>query len=84
MVNRMIIVVFAFEVLCAIGSAVYCYFRCVQNIAFEQVIRRTNDVNCLSVAGISLGSYYILYNTFIPISLIVSLEFVKVFQGIFM
>ena len=33
-VNKIIIVVFVFEVLCAIGSAVYCYFRCVQNIAF--------------------------------------------------
>jgi magnesium-transporting ATPase (P-type) len=84
MVNKMIIVVFIFEVLCSLGSAVFCYFRCVQNIAFEQLIRLGASVNCLNIAAISLGSYYILYNTFIPISLIVSLEFVKVFQGIFM
>ena len=29
-------------------------------------------------------SYFLLYNTMIPISLIVSLEFVKVFQSYFM
>ena len=34
--------------------------------------------------AIAFGSYFILYSTFIPISLIVSLEFVKVFQGYFM
>jgi len=28
----MIIVVFAFEVLCAIGSAIYCYFQCLKDI----------------------------------------------------
>ena len=34
MVNKMIIVVFIFEVLCSIGSAIFCYFKCLQNIAF--------------------------------------------------
>lgn len=48
------------------------------------LIRNGQHVDCLSTAAISLGSYFLLYNTFIPISLIVSLEFVKVFQGIFM
>ena len=48
------------------------------------MIRRNQTVDCVSIAAIALGSYYILYNTFIPISLIVSLEFVKVFQGLFM
>lgn len=33
------------------------------------------------MAGITFASYFILYSTYIPISLIVSLEFVKVFQG---
>lgn len=40
--------------------------------------------SCARVAGIAFGSYFILYSTFIPISLIVSMEFVKVFQGYFM
>ena len=35
----------------------------------------------MDLALISFGSYFILNNTMIPISLIVSLEFVKVFQG---
>ena len=40
--------------------------------------------DCAAAAGIALGSYFILYSSFIPISLIVSLEFVKVFQGALM
>lgn len=43
-----------------------------------------SNPNCIEVAAISFGSYFILYSSFIPISLIVSLEFVKVFQGYFM
>ena len=34
--------------------------------------------------GIAFAAYFILYSTFIPISLIVSIEFVKIFQGYFM
>jgi hypothetical protein len=30
-------------------------------------------INCLSTSAIALASYFLLYNTFIPISLIVSL-----------
>jgi hypothetical protein len=40
--------------------------------------------SCSRTAGIAFGSYFILYSTFIPISLIVSLEFVKVLQGFLM
>jgi magnesium-transporting ATPase (P-type) len=43
-----------------------------------------HPVDCVSTAAVALGSYFILYSSFIPISLIVSLEFVKVFQGAFM
>ena len=43
-----------------------------------------STVNCPQQAGIAFGAYFILFSTFIPISLIVSLEFVKVFQGYFM
>lgn len=34
MVNKMIIVVFIFEVLCSFGSAAYCYIQCLNNIPF--------------------------------------------------
>lgn len=46
-------------------------------------ITRT-ETSCIRQAGIAFGSFFILYSTFIPISLIVSIEFVKVFQGYFM
>lgn len=44
----------------------------------------SSGTSCIDLALISFGSYFILNNTMIPISLIVSLEFVKVFQGYFM
>lgn len=40
--------------------------------------------NCSENALIVFAAYFLLLNTFVPISLIVSLEFVKVVQGYFM
>lgn len=54
----------------------------MSNLGFENFM--TGGVSCLDLSLISFGSYFILNNTMIPISLIVSLEFVKVFQGYFM
>lgn len=81
-VNSLILAILAFQLLCCLASSLYCYFACKQNFIFEEFI--TSNVNCVSLALISFGSYFILNNTMIPISLIVSLEFVKVFQGYFM
>ena len=58
------------------------YLYCMNNRVFIDFLGQ--NFSCSAKAGISFGSYFILYNTFIPISLIVSLEFVKVFQGYFM
>jgi magnesium-transporting ATPase (P-type) len=41
-------------------------------------------INCSQQLGIAFSAYFILFSTFIPISLIVSIEFVKIFQGYFM
>lgn len=82
-VNRFILIILCLEIICCLVSAGYCYYGCTQTYAFEQLVL-TGQPSCLSLAGISFGSYFILYSTFIPISLIVSLEFVKVFQGYFM
>ena len=51
----------------------------MNNLVFENFL--TGGTSCVDLALISFGSYFILNNTMIPISLIVSLEFVKVFQG---
>jgi magnesium-transporting ATPase (P-type) len=82
-VNKYIIAIMIFEILCSFASAGYCYYGCVKFYSFENYLFRSNP-SCIQVAAISFGSYFILYSTFIPISLIVSLEFVKVFQGYFM
>lgn len=54
----------------------------MNNLSFINFLGQ--NYSCSTKAGIAFGSYFILYNTFIPISLIVSLEFVKLFQGYFM
>lgn len=82
-VNSIILIIFALELLCSFGSALYGYFQCKSNYNFVALVNG-EDVSCAGQGGIAFGSYFILYSTFIPISLIVSLEFVKVFQGYFM
>jgi magnesium-transporting ATPase (P-type) len=60
-----------FGITCSRGSATFNTF---------------NDTNysCSANSLIVFAAYFLLLNTFIPISLIVSLEFVKVAQGYFM
>ena len=83
-VNNIILVVLLFELFCAGCSTLYCFIGCISDTGFEDMIRRASNSNCSQISGISFGSYFILYSTYIPISLVVSLEFVKVFQGYFM
>ena len=84
-VNNYILCILAFEIICCLISAGYCYYECIKELTFQYFLQRSvTNYSCLQLAGISFGSYFILYSTFIPISLIVSLEFVKVFQGYFM
>lgn len=71
-VNNIILIVFAFEALCCVGSAIYGYFECRSNLTFVNYIT-SESIDCIRQAGIALGSYFILFSTFIPISLIVSI-----------
>jgi phospholipid-translocating ATPase len=73
MVNRIILVIFAFELLCSLGTAIFGLFECRSKYEFVKTITQNADTNCARLMGISFGSYFILYSTFIPISLIVSL-----------
>jgi magnesium-transporting ATPase (P-type) len=82
-VNNVILIIFAFEVLCSLGSAIYGYFSCKNNYKFVTMLVG-DPVNCAQQLGIAFSAYFILFSTFIPISLIVCLEFVKIFQGYFM
>ena len=72
LVNRLILIVFAFEILCCAGGALYGYFGCEANHQFINFITSDNT-DCFRQAGIAFGSYFILFSTFIPISLIVSI-----------
>lgn len=82
-VNNVILLIFAFEVLCSLGSAIYGYFGCQSEYNFGTMLTG-GPINCAQQMGIAFAAYFILYSTFIPISLIVSIEFVKIFQGYFM
>lgn len=72
-VNTIILFVLLFELLCCAISAIFCYIECLNYNAFESMITQTQNVNCSEISGITFASYFILYSTFIPISLIVSL-----------
>ena len=80
--NQLIIGILLFELCCCGLSSVLSFVHCQNNRRFIDFLGQ--ELSCSTKAGISFGSYFILYNTFIPISLIVSLEFVKLFQGFFM
>ena len=71
-VNFYILIILALEIVCCLISAGYCLYGCHQSYSFEQYVF-DDSPSCLQLAGISFASYFILYSTFIPISLIVSL-----------
>ena len=72
-VNNIILVILVFELFCCGCSCLFNYLACNAFINFEQLILQRSPANCSEIAGISFGSYFILYSTYIPISLIVSL-----------
>ena len=83
-INRLMILIFCIQVtlciLCAVGSSYFQYyhFSIQKYIIFP-------DIYNTSIAGItSFFSYLLLFNTMIPISLVVSLEMVKYGQAYFM
>ena len=71
-VNSVILIIFAFEVICSLISAIYGYFSCKSNYNFGTMLIGA-PINCAQRLGIAFTAYFILFSTFIPISLIVSL-----------
>lgn len=45
-VNKIILFVLLFEVLCCAFSAIFCYIECLNYNAFESMITQTTEVNC--------------------------------------
>ena len=80
--NILILFILLLECLCCGVSSLLSYVSCKNNREYIHYLGQ--HYSCTAKAWIAFGSYFILYNTFIPISLIVSLEFVKLFQGYLM
>lgn len=81
-VNKLLIIIFIFQILLCIVCAV-CYGVQAnrQNSRGYWYLERVNNVALQSV--LIFFSYLVLFNTMIPISLIVSLEIVKSVQAMF-
>ncbi|CAK77311.1 unnamed protein product (macronuclear) [Paramecium tetraurelia] len=72
---------------CLILAIIYGINCDIHNINFDYFnddIYDPDIPNCALASLMTFAAYFLLLNTLIPISLIVSLEFVKVGQGIFM
>ena len=79
--NELIIVIFFFQlilcVICAVGNFSWNYLNATQHFYLQ--IEETPEFS----GFLSFFSYFLLNNTMIPISLIVTLEFVKLSQAYF-
>ena len=78
----MLIAIFIFQALCCLLAAIlYAFFRYNNESSMYYVDWKDNSIFFDSV--LIFFSYYVLLSTFIPISLIVSIEIIKVFQAYF-
>ena len=73
LMNKFILIVLAIQIICVmitgIGQVIECQYP--DNV-------QDDTVNCVEEFFLTLARYFLLFNTFLPISLIVSLEFIKV------
>ncbi len=82
-VNRLLIFIFLLQMtLCIFPTVVYGVFR-QKNQATHYYIDWPNNYTVGGDSVLMFLSYFILLSTFIPISLVISIEFVKVFQAYF-
>ena len=80
--NMYLLFVFFFLILCCSECSLFHHFQYKKNKKFyENFIYLSNSPNTESF--IVFFTYFLLLNTFIPISLIVSTEIIKIIQGIF-
>ena len=82
MMNKLIIFVLLFEMLCCTVSAI-CSSWWMNTRGIHHWYVWQNSMSPTLESFLVFFSYFLLYNAMIPISLIVSLEFVKVFQAYF-
>ena len=80
--NSYLFFVFLILILCCMLCSIYHHLQYNKNKKFyEYFILKSNNINFESF--LTFFTYFLLLNTFIPISLIVSIEIIKVIQGIF-
>ena len=80
--NAYLLIVFFFLILCCFICSLFHHFSYKKNKKFyDNFIFISKDTNTESF--IIFFTYFLLLNTFIPISLIVSTEIIKLIQGIF-
>lgn len=79
--NKLIIFLLIFQIICALICALMNFsFNLLQ---LPQIPYLNSAYSPGLEAFITFWSYFLLFNTMLPISLIVSLEFVKIFQAYF-
>jgi phospholipid-translocating P-type ATPase (flippase) len=81
-VNYYILGIMGLQVCCCLATSGYAFIVCRENRF--QWVQNGFDFRCGTLGAITFFSYFLLNNTMIPISLIVSLEIVKFAQGIVM
>jgi len=78
-VNKLIGIIFIFQILLSLTTAILTGFWVFQQSKFQSYLQIVKDA--LYLGFISFWTYLLLLNTLIPISLIVTLEIVKSIQG---
>ena len=80
--NKLILLIFLFQVIICITISIFNWFWTRKNAEkYDKVI--PNEYSTLVTAILSLGTIFVLTNSMIPISLIISLEMVKMAQAYF-
>ena len=80
--NSYLLFVFVILILCCMLCSISHHIQYMKNKKFyDSIILISSDINAESF--IIFFTYFLLLNTFIPISLIVSIEIIKLVQGIF-
>ena len=80
--NNCLIVIFSFLLICCIGCSILHFYDYKQNEKFYNHFVPL-DKELAQDSFINFFTYFLLLNTLIPISLIVTIEIVKMIQGIF-
>jgi magnesium-transporting ATPase (P-type) len=83
MSNLLIVIFFVQIVLCVICAVCHKSYSTSHQVFYTHFIFKSKDTKIKDESFLSFFTYLLLLNTMIPISLIVTLEIVKVIQGFF-